>query len=83
MGEVGKGTKKTEITYQVGWKKGKIKFAGPLPQAVLSVKDSILFKYIWRPAGFLPASIQIVLLCIMPILVLAFIIKLVDMLMHY
>jgi len=76
-------SKNTDITYQVGWKKGTIRLRENRLAVEMNRKESLIYRYIWRPVGFLPASLLAVLLCALPILGLFFIVKLMYLLLHY
>ncbi|QGQ97399.1 hypothetical protein EHS13_22185 [Paenibacillus psychroresistens] len=58
-----------EITYQVGWKKGTIhkKVDIETPAAIV-VEPKGLISYIWHKAPSLPASMDLYVLCALPLI---------------
>jgi hypothetical protein len=57
-----------EFTYQAGWKKGVINAkASNEPPVVIAHKEGIE-QYIWHKAHLLPASLDMYLLCALPLI---------------
>ncbi|MDB5054892.1 MAG: hypothetical protein JWM44_2942 [Bacilli bacterium] len=69
-----------EITYQVGWKKGKIQYSNRTPTEPSSRQEKLLHHYFWRPVTFIPASFDFLLLCFLAFLGFAAILALVFLL---
>ncbi|WP_409345803.1 hypothetical protein [Paenibacillus sp. MBLB4367] len=80
MGEGKKTSGDREITYQVGWKRGKIQAAengspvkngnpgGKTPHFVIETRGAKLLRAIWRPVPAAPASVSGALLFALPVI---------------
>jgi hypothetical protein len=56
-----------EFTYQSGWKKGVIHTNASNEPVVIAHKEGIE-QYIWHKAHLLPASLDMYLLCALPVI---------------
>jgi hypothetical protein len=76
---------KGEITYQVGWKKGKIHKKDSIDADKVEPPEATPFiqSWIWRPAPVIPASFDFYLLCALPVIGFTIILALVYLLNHF
>lgn len=78
----GKKSGNREITYHVGWRKGKIiRSPNEIKQKAVAKKDELHF--IWFPMDILPNSVIFPLLCLLPIISFGISLWLVRTLVHH
>jgi hypothetical protein len=85
MTEPKKSQGKSEITYQLGWKKGTIHKKGVVEALPIEqpAGTKLIQRFIWRQAPVIPASFDFYVICALPVICFICILVLVYLLNHF